>query len=95
MSQILNVTIFLAGYYYLRLMNKSPDFIAELKYRTTEEGGRKTPVFKTDYRPQVKFPFSNMQTSGQQTFLDKDIVYPGDTVTAEIAIIATDFSKIN
>jgi hypothetical protein len=36
-----------------------------------------------------------MQTSGQQTFLDKDIVYPGDTVTAEIAIIATDFSKIN
>jgi hypothetical protein len=58
MSQILNVTIFLAGYYYLRLMNKSPDFIAELKYRITEEGGRKTPVFKTGYRPQVKFPFS-------------------------------------
>jgi hypothetical protein len=30
-----------------------------------------------------------MQTSGQQIFIGKDRVYPGDKVTAEIAILAT------
>lgn len=74
-------------------MNEVADFIAILKYRTTEEGGRRTPVFRTGYRPQVKFEFSEMQTSGQQTFIDKDIVYPGDTATAEIKIISVDFFK--
>ena len=34
-----------------------------------------------------------MLTSGQQKFLNKEIVYPGDTVIAEIAILATDFFK--
>src|ERR1700752_4300693 len=71
---------------------KQPDFIAKLKYFTPEQGGRKTPAW-SGYRPQVKFSFSEMQTSGQQTFLDKEIVHPGETVTAEIAIIATEFFK--
>lgn len=71
-------------------MNKQPDFIAELQYLTTEEGGRKTPAF-SGYRPQVKFAFSNNQTSGQQKFINKETVYPGDKVFAEIAIISTDF----
>lgn len=51
------------------------DFIAILYYKATNEGGRKTPV-QYGYRPQVKFDFDEMQTSGQQTFIDKDIVYP-------------------
>ena len=72
----------------MALLNDKTDFIATLTYRTTEEGGRSTPVFKTGYRAQVKFPFSDMQTSGQQTLVDKDIVFPGDTVTAEIEIVA-------
>jgi elongation factor Tu len=69
---------------------KEPDFVAELIYRTTEEGGRQTPAF-SGYRPQVKFPFSEMQTSGQQKFVDKEVVYPGDTVKAEIGIISLEF----
>ena len=71
-------------------MNKQPDFIAELQYLTTEQGGRKTAAL-SGYRPQVKFAFSNNQTSGQQKFIDKYTVYPGDKVFAEIAIISTDF----
>jgi translation elongation factor EF-Tu-like GTPase len=35
--------------------------------------------------------FSNHQTSGQQKFLNKQIVYPGDKVSAEISIISTHF----
>lgn len=72
------------------MLFKDPDFIAELIYKTTEEGGRQTPAH-SGYRPQVKFAFSKVQTSGQQKFIDKDIVYPGDSVTAEIAILSVEF----
>lgn len=66
------------------------DFIADLKYLTTQEGGRTTPAF-SGYRPQVKFDFAEMQTSGQQKFLDKETVYPGDTVKAAIKIISVEY----
>lgn len=61
---------------------------------TTEQGGRKTPAF-SGYRPQVKFDFTEMQKSGQQTFIDKEIVYPGDKVKAKakakIKILSPDY----
>jgi hypothetical protein len=66
------------------------DFIAELQYLTTEQGGRKTPA-SSGYRPQVKFDFTEMQTSGQQTFIDKESVYPGDKVDAKIKILSPDY----
>ena len=66
------------------------DFIAKLKYRTTEEGGRQTPA-KSGYRPQVKFDFTEMQTSGQQTFIDKEIVFPGETVEAKIKVLSPNY----
>lgn len=72
------------------LMKIEGDFIAVLIYRTTEEGGRKTPA-RSGYRPAITFPFSNFQTSGQQTFINKDTVYPGETVDAEIKILSVDF----
>jgi len=75
--------------YYEQLL-KNIDFIAELKYLTTEEGGRSMPAF-SGYRPQVKFDFAEMQTSGQQTFLNKEIVYPGDKVEAAMKIISVEF----
>jgi len=66
------------------------DFIAKLKYRTTEQGGRKTPA-KNGYRPQVKFDFTEMQASGQQTFIDQETVSPGDTIEAKIKILSPDY----
>ncbi|WP_276373968.1 hypothetical protein [Chryseolinea sp. H1M3-3] len=66
------------------------DFIAKLKYRTTEQGGRKIPA-KSGYRPQVKFDFAEMQTSGQQTFIDKESVLPGEIVDAKIKILSPDY----
>lgn len=69
---------------------KDYDFLAELKYKTTEEGGRETPA-KSGYRPHVKFKFSEMLTSGRQIFLDTELVYPGDTIIAEIAIYSPQF----
>ena len=76
--------------YKFELDNSKSDFIATLTYRTIEQGGRKTAA-KSGYRPQVKFDFEEMQTSGQQTFIDRELVFPGDTVEAEIKILSVDF----
>lgn len=72
------------------MVNRDDDFIAILKYKTHEQGGRKTPAH-SGYRPQVKFDFEEMQTSGQQTFIDKEIVNPGETVKARIKILSVDY----
>ncbi|MGN6495284.1 MAG: hypothetical protein ACTHLE_25080 [Agriterribacter sp.] len=68
------------------------DFIAELTYNSTEEGGRTLPAC-SGYRPAVKFEFSNYLTSGQQTFIGKATVNPGETVTAYIKIVAIEVFK--
>ncbi|WP_298549293.1 hypothetical protein [uncultured Aquimarina sp.] len=68
-------------------MIKNPHFIAELKYRSTEQGGRKTPA-ASGYRPQVKFDFEEMQTSGNQKFIGTELVYPGEIVIAEITVLS-------
>lgn len=70
-------------------MKNDTDFIATLKYRTMEEGGRKTPA-RSGYRPGLKFPFSEMQTSGHQTFIGKEFVMPGESVDAEIKILGVE-----
>ena len=72
------------------LANCEDDFLASVYYRTPEQGGRKTPAH-SGYRPQVKFDFEEMQTSGQQTFIDKELVYPGESVKARIKILSVDY----
>jgi len=73
---------------------KKVDFIAELTYFKTEQSGRKTPA-SSGYRPQVKFDFTENQTSGQQIFIDKEIVYPGDKVLAKIKVVSPHFFADN
>ncbi len=65
------------------------DFIASLHYHSTENGGRKTPA-RSGYRPQIQFAFGGIQTSGEQTFLERKIVYPGDRVEAKIKLLSAD-----
>jgi hypothetical protein len=72
--------------------NSKADFIATLTYRTAEQGGRKTAT-KSGYRPQIKFDFEEMQTSGQQTFIDRELVFPGENVDALIKILSEDYFK--
>lgn len=73
-------------------ISNTADFIALLKYKTTKEGGRLTPAH-SGYRPQVKFPFTRMSTSGIQTFIKQDTVAPGGSVMATIKIIQTEYFK--
>lgn len=73
-------------------MPNTPHFIARLKYLTSKEGGRKTAAH-SGYRPHIKFEGSKYLTSGQQVFIGADKVNPGESVDAEITIIATDVFK--
>ena len=73
-------------------MLNTPHFIARLKYLTSKEGGRKTAA-GSGYRPHIKFERSNYLTSGQQIFIGRDHVNPGETIDAEIIIIATNIFK--
>jgi len=70
-------------------MNSKFDFLAELNYKSTEKGGRRTPA-NSGYRPQLKFEFTEMQTSGHQFFIGTDTVKPGETVLAKIAMNTTE-----
>jgi translation elongation factor EF-Tu-like GTPase len=67
-----------------------PDFVARLAYKTTEQGGRRTPA-RSGYHPQVKFEFSENQTSTAQFFRGKEWVYPGDVVVAEMQMVGSEY----
>ena len=70
--------------------NSKADFLATLTYKTTDEGGRKTAA-RSGYRPQIKFDFEEMQTSGQQTFIERKIVFPGDVIVADIKLVSEEY----
>ena len=63
-----------------------------LRYYATEDGGRTSPAH-SGYRPQIKFEFEEMQTSGQQAFIGKDRVRPGETVAAESTMLSPHIFK--
>lgn len=70
---------------------KQIDFIAELEFLTSEQGGRKSPAH-SGYRPHIEFEnYPEYLTSGNQTYIKKDIVEPGEKVKAEIAILGTEY----
>jgi len=71
----------------LPIPNRPPDFIATINYFSTNQGGRQTPA-KSKYFPLIEFSGLQPLTGGQQIFLDKDIVHPGEAVKAEIRIIS-------
>lgn len=71
-------------------MNEDFDFIALLKFKTFDEGGRSSPA-KSGYRPQLSFDFEKIATSGRQNFIDKEWVCPGETVEAEITMLSPQF----
>ena len=70
-----------------KVKNGEPDFIAKVTYLTTEEGGRKGYT-ASGYRHNIMFEGRKEMTPGEQLFVDKDKVFPGDTATAEIRIFS-------
>lgn len=71
-------------------MKIKPNFTALLTYLPAKDGVKTTPV-SSGYRPSIKFPFDLELYTGVQTFGDTDLVFPGDTVTAEIALLKSEY----
>ncbi|NVK27763.1 MAG: hypothetical protein HWE14_06950 [Flavobacteriia bacterium] len=72
-------------------MKPTPDFIAELTYFSTEEGGRKAPAL-SGYRPHLEFDHSpGKLTTGSQRFIGKEWIEPGQTIEAEITMVRPEF----
>lgn len=69
---------------------EQPDFIATVSYLSAEQGGLKVPA-TSGYRPQIKFEFIEKQTAAEQVFVDDDMVFPGNTATAKIRLLAPQF----
>jgi len=67
-------------------MKKKPYFKAMLTYNPIEDGGIATPI-SSGFRSAVRFPFNNQDFIANQTFLDTDLVFPGDTVSADIILV--------
>ncbi|MEO6348596.1 MAG: elongation factor Tu [Aquaticitalea sp.] len=73
---------------------KQTDFIAELEFLSTEQGGRTNPAHSGD-RPHIEFEnYPEYLTSGQQNYIGQEIAKLGTKVKAEISILGTEyFSK--
>jgi elongation factor Tu len=72
------------------MISTGDDFTATVRFKTTQGGGRKTPV-STGYWPQIKFHFTEKQSGARHTFIDKDLVHPGDVVKASIKTLSPHF----
>jgi len=67
------------------------DFTADLTFRNSEQGGRMDAV-ASGYRPHIEFDYyPEYLTSGMQQYLNKDTVFPGDSVKAAIRIAGTNY----
>lgn len=71
------------------MKTKQPDFIAKIRFLTTEEGGR-TGYAASGYRPAFKLPDQTEMTSAEQKFRGTDKVNPGQEVISEIRILWID-----
>lgn len=76
----------------LECENSDCDFVAQLYFKKTEDGGR-IDFALSGFRPQVKFNFAEMQTSGQQTYIDNKMAFPGDNINALIKLATTEHLK--
>lgn len=72
------------------LLIQGADFIATIYFRATDEGGRQHYAH-SGYKAQLKFSFDDRSTSAIQYFIDKDVVYPGETIEVAIKILSPQF----
>lgn len=67
-------------------MEKRPHFKATITYFATEDGGIITPV-SSGFRAIIRFPYDNKELIANQTFLESELVFPVDTVNADVFLL--------
>ena len=68
-----------------------PHIEAVMTFLSTEEGGRKMPVF-SGYRPQ--FHYQGDDWDAIHTYINVEQVNPGDTVTAQLRFVRPQFHVV-
>ena len=66
------------------MYGRDPDVEAEITFLRTDEGGRKDYAL-SGYRPQ--FFYHGEDHDAVQEFVDKERVYPGETVTVRLSLL--------
>ena len=74
----------------MTFFDRDHDIEARIVFLTTEAGGRTTPVM-SGYRPNHDFGIPGVLTDAQHEYTDKDVVCPGETVTARLWFVRPDF----
>lgn len=64
-----------------------PDIEAEIRFLTTEEGGRRTPA-RSGYRPQ--FYYDGQDWAAHQEYPDVEWVHPGETARTLLRFLSPD-----
>jgi translation elongation factor EF-Tu-like GTPase len=72
--------------------DRSPDAVAELIFLSTESGGRKTPC-GTGYRATNNCGVAGMLNDAAYEFIGRDLVAPGETITARLWLLAPEYQK--
>lgn len=67
-------------------MKKISHFKATITYLSTENGGIVTPV-SSGFRTVIRFPFDHKEFLATHFFLETELVFPGDTVSADILLL--------
>ena len=70
-----------------------PDIEAGIRFLTTEEGGRQTPV-RSGYRPNHDFGVEGQLNDAVHQYIDKQWVAPGETVIAHLSFMAPEHHDI-
>jgi translation elongation factor EF-Tu-like GTPase len=66
-------------------MKSKPKFAALLTFASTEKSGKTTPV-SSGYRATIQFEFEQSDFNGMFDFLETELIFPGDVVSAEITL---------
>lgn len=70
----------------MSMVNRTPDFEADIELLPTEDGGRRRPAL-SGYRPHLCLRDDDL-TSGQQEYVGLDRVEPGGRAKAGVTLIA-------
>ncbi len=71
-------------------LERDSDIEAEIRFLSTSEGGRQTPV-ATGYRPNHDLGMEGMLNDAVHEYVGVDWVAPGDTVHAKLWFFAPEF----
>jgi len=66
-------------------MKNPAHFKASIHYLPAEDGGLTTPI-STGFRTVLRFPFDPAEYFGELMLPDEEIIFAGDTVSAEIRL---------